>query len=67
MRKHVKLTVSRIPECDFCDAPAKYDGKTKYGPWANMCGTCFVRHGIGLGLGRGQELVLAVAGIDRPR
>lgn len=24
-------------KCDFCDSPAKYDGKTIYGPWAYMC------------------------------
>ena len=23
--------------CDFCKQPAKYDGKTKLGPWAYMC------------------------------
>jgi hypothetical protein len=30
------------------------DGKTQEGPWAIMSSTSFVRHGIGLGLGRGQ-------------
>ena len=32
-----------LPDCDFCGmeygikTPAPYDGKTKLGPWANMC------------------------------
>lgn len=31
-----------LPPCDFCcevkvTRPALYDGKTKLGPWANMC------------------------------
>jgi hypothetical protein len=32
-----------LPECDLCgmelkvQRPALYDGKTKLGPWANMC------------------------------
>lgn len=24
-------------KCDFCEAAAIYDGKTRYGPWAYMC------------------------------
>ena len=27
-------------------------------PWANMCKPCFEIHGVGLGLGMGQELLL---------
>jgi hypothetical protein len=56
--------VAKIPDCDFEDhdvprVPAVYDGKTKMGPWAFMCQDCFRRHGSGLGLGRGQKLVLS--------
>lgn len=55
---------SQIPECDICKGagrtvPAGYDGATTFGPWAYMCVDCFVRYGRGLGLGRGQRLVLA--------
>jgi len=34
------------------------DGKTTDGPWAYMCQHHFGLHGVGLGLGRGQRLVL---------
>lgn len=36
---------------------AEYDGRTKSGPWAHMCGECFAKHGVGLGTGVGQKLV----------
>lgn len=58
--------VSKLPECDIHKyrlnkpgVPAHYDGKTKSGPWANMCHPCFVEHGVGLGLGQGQKLEVA--------
>ena len=46
--------------CETCDGPIKkvfYDAKTKEGPWACMCKTCFTL-GPGLnklGTGLGQE------------
>lgn len=58
------VEVAQLPECDLCSAdgrqgvPAKYDAKTKMGPWANMCGPHFQEWGIGLGTGFGQQLVL---------
>lgn len=47
--------------CDFCDqqgheVPATVDGKTTLGPWAAMCPKHFAKYGIGLGVGKGQEL-----------
>lgn len=45
-----------MEECDFCKAPAEYDGKTRFGPWAYMCEKCFREYGSGLGVGRGQHL-----------
>ena len=58
------VEVSHIPECDICKydhgksgVPAAYDGKTKMGPWANMCEQHFKSHGVGLGTGAGQRLV----------
>ena len=42
--------------CDFCGKPAEYDARTKMGPWANMCETCYKKQGVGLGLGKGQKL-----------
>lgn len=63
MSTEVKVAV--IPDCDIHTyemgtpgVPAAYDGKTVYGPWANMCEDCFVRLGVGLGTGRGQRLIL---------
>jgi hypothetical protein len=57
------VKVAKIPNCDFCkmdgvDRPAKYDGRTEAGPWANMCQEHFDQHGVGLGVGRGQMLEL---------
>ena len=52
-----EVTVSNIPQCQFCSAPAAYDAKTHMGPWAYLCEKCFKWHGIGLGLGKGQRLV----------
>ena len=60
---HTEVKVSKLPDCDFCSkeghkVPARYDGKTTFGPWANMCQAHFAIYGIGLGLGRGQRLVV---------
>ena len=44
-------------QCDVCKANITeefVDGMTVYGPWANMCMSCFNIIGIGLGTGRGQ-------------
>jgi len=60
---HTKVTVERLPKCDFCGKIARYDGRTKHGGhWAYMCESCFAIHGVGLGLGKGQELILASVG-----
>lgn len=58
-----ETTVSMIPNCDFCFNPASYDGKTKMGPWANMCEDCFKKYGVGLGTGKGQKFI-ATASYD---
>ena len=50
--------VEKKPRCDFCGSEAKYDGKTKLGPWAYMCEICFEKFGIGLGTGKGQKLIV---------
>ena len=52
---------STITVCDFCYQERKrteavIDGKTKLGPWANMCEAHFKKYGVGLGLGKGQTL-----------
>jgi len=58
-KPHTTTEVSKLPPCDFCFMPAEYDGKTRSGPWANMCSRCFKVRGAGLGLGKGQRLVVA--------
>jgi hypothetical protein len=51
-----KIYTDTPPKCDFCDLPAKVDGKTNQGPWANMCAKHNTLYGCGkLGTGYGQE------------
>ena len=54
----VTARVSTLPSCDFCPKTAAYDGRTKMGPWAFMCPNHFVDYGTGVGLGKGQRLVV---------
>ena len=62
---NTETTVAVYPDCDLCppglQRVARFDGKTNMGPWAYMCDTHFRAHGVGLGLGRGQRLILADA------
>ena len=54
------VVVSGTRYCDLCkpeQVVATVDGKTNFGPWANMCGKHFKAHGIGLGTGKGQQLI----------
>jgi hypothetical protein len=52
-----KIYTDTPPKCDFCDLPAKVDGKTNQGPWANMCAKHNTLYGCGkLGTGYGQEI-----------
>lgn len=58
MRKTRIKNLSKLPGCDICaQAPCKYDAKTFMGSWAYMCQECFEKFGVGLGLGKGQEIV----------
>lgn len=51
--------LSKVPErCDICDVDIVdifVDGSTIYGPWANMCQSCHIRIGRGLGTDKGQK------------
>jgi len=51
--------VTELPMCDLCrQKEAVIDGKTTLGgSWAYMCFQCFEKYGVGLGLGKGQELI----------
>lgn len=52
-----KVKITQLPKCYFCSDTAKYDAKTKMGPWAYMCPFHYNLFGTGLGLGKGQELI----------
>jgi len=54
---HGAVKVPARPKCDFCEQQALVDGKTVFGPWANLCYAHFKTYGVGLGLGRGQVLL----------
>lgn len=61
--EHRETEVSAPVYCDFCfegdkQVQASYDGKTKFGPWANMCEDHFNQYGMALGLGLGQKLIV---------
>jgi hypothetical protein len=32
-----QIKVRKLPECDVCHAPARYDMPMVQGPWANLC------------------------------
>ena len=54
-----KVIVLTVPGCDFCSRPAEYDGTTKASPRAYMCEDHFKMLGVGLDLGKGQQLEVA--------
>lgn len=62
-RDNTLTRVAVMPDCDLCKmlgkpTPAHYDGATRMGAWAYMCDAHMQSHGLGLGVGRGQELAL---------
>ena len=62
------VTVAYLPMCDICkDRPAKYDARTRQGPWAYMCAMCYRvnRMYSTLGTGMGQRLVLSEKHTDK--
>lgn len=70
-------TQVEVPDIRYCDihkyemgrpdVVAWYDGKTKRGPWANMCTSCFNTQGVGLGTGRGQAFIYPEGLIDQAK
>lgn len=58
-RPFLVVEIEHLPGCDLCGAGrARYDAKTKQGPWGYLCGPCFETHGLGsLGVGVGQRLI----------
>jgi hypothetical protein len=60
-----EVKVRTLPDCDMCKAEgraviekAHYDAATRRGPWAYLCDYHFGVHAYGLGIGRGQRLVV---------
>ena len=51
------IIISDHRKCDFCQASAIIDGKTNNGIWANMCLAHYLKHGIGIGIGKGQVII----------
>lgn len=66
MKRPNEVSVRELPTCSFCPLAAKFDGATVFGPWAYMCEEHFAAHGIGLGVGVGQRLVLVETHKQRP-
>lgn len=57
MENHTLIYVDKLPCCEFCPLPARYDGKIRgFSSWGYMCEYHFIYKGIGLGLGKGQQL-----------
>lgn len=54
------VILSRLPKCNFCSEHARYDFKSKHGPWAFACEQHWQEHRAHetLGVGIGQKLVL---------
>ena len=60
---HTETTVTYLPQCNLCTTKqAAYDARTVLGFWASLCEGCFHIYGVGLGLGRGQKLILKERG-----
>ncbi len=58
---------SKPEECDICGskiATKFIDGKTRLGngAWGILCTACHIKHGCGLGTGRGQQYELLDVG-----
>lgn len=69
MEKPTHTYLTERPDCDICklrleeepERPvekAYFDAKTIYGSWAYMCRTHMDQVGVGLGLGKGQEIFI---------
>ena len=59
--------VVEIPTCDICKKrKARYDARSKFGPWGYMCEFCWYdnRATHELGTGNGQILVLQNETVD---
>ena len=54
-----EVTLSHRPKCDLgCGGPAFFDAKTRQGPWGYLCQAAFAKFGVGLGVGKGQRIII---------
>jgi hypothetical protein len=63
MSDHTSVIVQSIPDCDMCKqdgekTPAYADAALVFGSWGYVCVSHFNQFGKGLGMGRGQRLLL---------
>lgn len=69
---HEAVMVPKFPTCDICTyvekrepaRPAQYDCATHMGSWANICAAHYHAYAKGLGLGRGQRMILIREGVE---
>ena len=58
-KKTEEVIYAKPPKhCDLCKHRLTnnfVDGRTRRGPWANMCWECYKVFGVGLGTGQGQQ------------
>ncbi|GEM_PF-4642146 len=60
---HEERTVDTLPPCFYCkklklEMPARFDARTKDGPWRMMYCGHFFEHGMGVGFNYGHRLWL---------
>ena len=54
-----QVLVDKLPKCSIhTDRDAHFDFASTMGPWMYGCELCFAKYGRGLGVGKGQQLVL---------
>lgn len=59
-----EVVVPELPRCDICGNEAHYDARTNIGCWMYLCEDCHKVLGVGLGMGRGQKLILAEPAVE---
>ena len=57
--------MDELPKCQFCDALARYDDKTKMGPWAYMCERHHKVYGVGVGYKLEKRVKIAAEKTDK--
>jgi hypothetical protein len=60
LKNGFEVRVAALPKCDLCvdGTLAAYDARTKNGVWGWLCEEHFARRGVGLGVGKGQRLIV---------